>query len=137
MVDLFPPTTYTFLILTFPVTTPQLTGIIVNIRNQQLRHWHAGLACTSDTASPVSHTGGGALAHARSVAVAPLSGAQRFTPNQPNVNSKNNPEDPHADSNTTYYSALTLPTSLHTPSPSSLTYARPETATTRTFRNGV
>ena len=68
MVDLFPPTTYTFLILTFPVTTPQLTSIIVNIRNQQLRHWHAGLACTSDTASPVSHTGGGALAHARSVA---------------------------------------------------------------------
>ena len=81
-------------------------------------------------ASPVS-TGGGAPVHAREVTVTSLSGVQLSTPNQPNVNSKYI-RYPHADSDTTYYGELTPPpSSLHTPSPSSPTYARPETATTQ------
>jgi hypothetical protein len=91
---------------------------------------HVGLACARNAASPVSHTGGGALAHARAVAVTPLLGVQPFTPNQPIVNLIRQ-EDPHSDSNTTYYSELRFPTSVHTPSPSSLTYVQSETITTQ------
>ena len=81
------PPTHTHFPLT--VAPPQLIGIIVSIR-KRLRHT-ASLA--RNTASLVSHTGEGALAHARVVTVTPLSGVHLFT-----IVNLIRQEDPYSDS---------------------------------------
>ena len=76
---------------------------------------------------------GPSAAHARVVTVTPLSGVPVFTPKKPFVHSIRH-ENPYSDSTTSNYGGITsllnIP-GLHTPSPPSFTYARPETSTTQ------
>ena len=100
-------------------------------------------------ASPALNTGGGAPAHAKAVTATPLFGSAAFyaqTTFRPSIRHEN----PNSDLTNSNYGGITsllntpfphahthIPgnttstTSLHTPSPPSPTYARPETAPTQ------
>ena len=106
----------------YPISHTMI-GILVRIR-KLLRHWHAVLACTRTGAPSVLKTGRGSLAHTTAVTPTPLGGVESFTTTQPKVNSIRQ-EDPHSDSNTTYYGGFSFPnyiTPTHTnipPNPTS------------------